>query len=81
MIGEQKMISAQEARIQTLDNSSGKKISELENQINNAIKSGRFCITAEGVLEPTVKKQLENLGYKINCGNKYNEFYYSISWK
>lgn len=78
------MISAQESKIRTQDNIDDftkKKLLELETNIETAIKIGQFATTIDGTLEPYIKSQLENLGYKVDFGSQYNEPYYTISWE
>ena len=48
---------------------------------SDAIADGKFSISEDGCLKPETRKKLEELGYKIETGNQYNESYYSISWR
>lgn len=78
------MITAQEAKIRTQDNIDDfttKKMLEIEGYISSAMKIGQFSTTVDGILEPYIKAQLENLGYKIILGDQYNDYYYTISWE
>lgn len=78
------MLSAKEANIKTLNNikeCTTEELSKLENQIDNAIKNGKFSISNNGYLSFIAKQRLEDLGYKVETGSQYNEHYYSISWK
>lgn len=73
---------ATEAYGRTINNIGNTEILQvIESQIHEAIKNGKFFITNYGVLPTHEKEQLENLGYKVDCGSQYNESYYTISWK
>ena len=77
------MLLAKNANKKTLNNIS-KCVTEeliiLENQINDAIKLGKFYISCTGFLQVETKKRLEELGYDVSVGSQYNEPYYIISW-
>ena len=77
------MLLAKDANKKTLNNIS-KCVTEeliiLENQINDAIKLGKFYISCTGFLQVETKNRLEDLGYNVSVGSQYNEPYYIISW-
>ena len=77
------MLSAKEANEKTLNNISEcvtEELFKLENQINDAIKTGKFFISCDGFLQVETKRKLKDLGYKVEVGSQYNEPYYIISW-
>ena len=77
------MISAKDANTKTLNNITKcitEELFKLENQINDAIKIGKFYISSSGFLQIETKKTLEELGYNVSVGSQYNEPYYIISW-
>ena len=77
------MLLAKDANKKTLNNIS-KCVTEeliiLENQINDAIKLGKFYISCTGFLQVETKKRFEDLGYNVSVGSQYNEPYYIINW-
>ena len=76
--------SASEANKMTnhvIDNCTTQQLAELSKLIRDAIADGKFSISEDGCLKPETRKKLEELGYKVETGNQYNESYYSISWK
>ena len=76
--------SASEAKLmsnQVIDSCITQQLAELSKQIRAAIADGKFSIGLDGSLKPETRKKLEELGYKVETGNQYNESYYSISWK
>ena len=64
-----------------IDNCTTQQLAELSKLIIDAIADGKFSISKDGCLKPEIRKKLEELGYKVETGNQYNESYYSISWK
>lgn len=50
-------------------------------ELSKLIKDGKFSISEDGCLKPETRKKLEELGYKVETGNQYNESYCSISWR
>lgn len=77
------MLSAKDAYKKTLNNITEcvtQELFMLENQINDAIKIGKFYVSCTGFLQVETKRKLEELGYKVNIGSQYNEPYYIISW-
>lgn len=77
------MISASEARKKTennINNCITKELSEIMEQINEAIEDGKFSISNDEYLQSETKQRLEELGYKVKTGSQYNESYYSVSW-
>lgn len=64
-----------------IDSCTTQQLAELSKLIRDAIADGKFSISEDGCLKPETRKKLEELGYKIETGNQYNEPYYSISWK
>lgn len=78
------IMSASEANKMTnnaIDSYTTQQLAELSKLIRDAIADGKFSISEDGSLEPETRKKLEELGYKIETGNQYNESYYSISWR
>lgn len=79
------MITASEARKQTLQNNVTKYENELikiETAIEEAIKNGEYLINLPYKLPDFVEKKLKELGYKVewvHCG--FNECEERISWK
>ena len=76
--------SASEANKMTnhvIDSCTTQQLAELSKLIRDAIADGKFSISEDGCLKPETRKKLEELGYKVETGNQYNESYYSISWK
>ena len=78
------MLSAREANKKTLNNITkciAEELFKLEDQINDAIKVGKFYVSSKGYLQVETKRLLETLGYKVTVGSQYNEPYYIISWQ
>lgn len=78
------MLFAHEANRKTLENITmciTKELSDIEKQINAAIKDGKFQISNSGYLQKRTKIELEAMGYKVETYNQYNESSYTISWK
>ena len=78
------MLSATDANKKTneiINKRFSNEFKEIEEQINDAIQAGRFSITRDGCVHSTIKEELERLGYKVETGNQYNEYYHSISWQ
>ena len=76
--------SASEANKMTnhvIDSCITQQLAELSKLIRDAVADGKFSISEDGCLKPEIRKKLEELGYKIETGNQYNESYYSISWR
>lgn len=76
------MLTANEARKIATDEDKtiSKQFEEVEKYINEAAFNGEFSVHIAGVLHPYVKKYLENIGYRVDTGNQYNDSFYSISW-
>ena len=77
------MISASEARKKTennINNCATKELSEIMQEIDEAIEDGKFSISNDGYLQSKTKQRLEELGYKVKTGSQYNESYYSVNW-
>ena len=76
------MLIASEARKIALneDKAISKQFEEIEKYISEAAFDGKFSVHVAGTLHPYVKKYLENIGYRVDTGNQYNDFFYSISW-
>ena len=64
-----------------IDGRTTQQLAELSKLIKDAIADGKFSISEDGCLKPETQKKLEELGYKVETGNQYNESYYSISWR
>ncbi len=76
--------SASEANKMTnhvIDSCITQQLAELSKLIRDAVADGKFSISKDGCLKPATRKKLEELGYKVETGNQYNESYYSISWR
>lgn len=76
--------SASEANKMTnhvIDSCITQQLAELSKLISDAVADGKFSISKDGCLKPETRKKLEELGYKVETGNQYNESYYSISWR
>ena len=76
--------SASEANKMTnnaIDSCTTQQLAELSKLIRDAISDGKFSINENGYLKPKIRKKLEELGYKVDTCSKYNESYYSISWR
>ena len=78
------LLSASEANKMTnhvIDSCTTQQLADLSKLIRDAIADGKFSISEDGCLKHETRKKLEELGYKVETGNQYNESYYSISWK
>lgn len=64
-----------------IDGRTTQQLEELAKQIKAAIADGKFSINLDGSLDSEIRKKLEELGYKVEIGNQYNEWYCIISWK
>lgn len=76
--------SASEANKMTnnaIDSCTTQQLAELSKLIRAAVADGKFSINKDGCLKPEIRKKLEELGYKVETGNQYNESYYNISWR
>ena len=76
--------SASEANKMTnnaIDSCTTQQLAELSKLIRDAIADGKFSISEDGCLKPETRKKLEELGYKVDTCSKYNESFYSISWR
>ena len=76
--------SASEANKMTnnaIDSCITQQLAEISKLIRDAIADGKFSISEDGSLKPETRKKLEALGYKVRAVTRYNESYYSISWK
>lgn len=76
--------SASEANKMTnnaIDSCTTQQLAELSKLIRDAVADGKFSISEDGCLKPETRTKLEELGYKVETGNQYNESYYSISWR
>ncbi len=77
------MITANEARQQTIKNKDKAVASELNNlekQIKEAVSEGVFSISNDDCLYQDNIEELRRLGYDVHCETQYNEEYYSITW-
>lgn len=73
--------SASEANKMTNHVIFGDQLEDIGEEIRKTIKEGKFFISDTGYLESETRKKLNELGYKIETGSKYNESYYIISWE
>ena len=79
-----KLLSAEESRKradEAVDNALIKELQEIATKINAASKEGNYLYSDDGCLKPKTREKLEELGYKVEVGNQYNQSWYSISWK
>lgn len=79
-----KLLSAEESRKradEAVDNALIKELQEIATKINAASKEGNYSCSDDGCLKPKTREKLEELGYKVEVGNQYNQSWYSISWK
>lgn len=78
------MITASEARKKIEDNfeivSKKEEFNKIEGLINKAINEGQYYVFIDGVLKNTTTTKLEQLGYKIEVGGRYNEKDTVIKW-
>lgn len=76
------MLTADEARKIATDEDKqiSKQFKEVEKYIDEAAFNGYFSVHVAGTLHPYVRKCLENMGYRVETNNQYNDFFYSISW-
>lgn len=77
------MISAEQAREMScmITDSEHKRMDRLEDSIKMAISFGRNYIVTDDVLTSRIRKELENLGYKLEYSySPKNESGYKISW-
>ena len=77
------MISAKEARKQSEQNKQdilNKEMAIIEEEINKAIVKGQDYTYIGSAISSRVKQILEQLGYKVEYGQQYNESYTSIEW-
>lgn len=78
------LMTAEQARQRAKTATSEYEQSQL-NKIMEGIdkESARGCHNyyGDGALRPAVRKKLEELGYDIAIGNRYNEPEYCISWE
>lgn len=78
------MITAEQARqrakaaISEYEQSQFNKIME---NIDKESARGYYNYYGDGALRPAVQKRLEELGYDVSIGNRYNESEYCISWE
>ena len=75
--------SAEEAR-RSVENGVYEKaleqMAKIQTLIFEAISNGKQTVSGDGTLEPSVKKVLEEKGYRCSAGSQYNETYWSVSW-
>ena len=83
MRGGDNMISAKEAKEQSdkmLQADVDEEMTEVENQIKQAISVGELSVYIDTCISKPAKKLLERLGYKVERGIQYNDFYTFIDW-
>lgn len=76
------MISAAEANKKTTEvikQGATVELQEISKEINIAISKGLYQINRTK-LSPTSQKALAEMGYKVESGNHYNNYYYFIKW-
>lgn len=77
------MISAAEARKKTteiIEQGATAELQEISKEIEIAISKGMYQVNKIGILSSISIKVLTEMGYKIESGNYYNEYYYFIRW-
>lgn len=79
------MITAEEARKQTIAVVKSTELSEIEEQVKDAIQRGEFAITVIALSKHTIDA-LKELGYTVECevanpNDRYNDCNgWTISW-
>ena len=77
------MISAKQAREQSehyAEIKLDKEIEIIEQKIFYATIQGKNCIYIEPAISTSAKQMLKQFGYKVECGQQYNESYTNIKW-
>ena len=78
------LITAEQARQRAKTYMSVYEQSQFEQIMENINKEsdrGYFKYYGDEALRPVVQKKLEELGYDVSIGNRYNELEYCISWE
>ena len=78
------MLTAKKAKEMALvnkDNLSAKEITDLEQQINEAVLNGELSISNNSVLQDETVARLIGLGYEVTTDVQYDSSYYTISWE
>nr|WP_297940363.1 hypothetical protein [uncultured Lachnoclostridium sp.] len=71
--------TAYDRTIRNIQNNTTEEMEKVSKEISNAIQKGKFRITLNKLSNES-QKQIESLGYKVESGSQYNEWYYVISW-
>ena len=77
------MINAEEAKRiieQGKYEKANKQWELIEHEVEKTIKEGCRNVSFDGLIEKINKIKLESLGYKVDSGSQYNEYYFSVSW-
>lgn len=78
------IFTASEANKKTkvaIKNNIDNELSYILGEVEKTICKGKFAISIAGILDPSLRNKLEELGYKIKVGTQYNEPYYTINWE
>ena len=77
-------VSAAVARKGTEENirsSCEAEIKLIRNKINDAVSQCEFFISRSGTLKKGTQEWFKSKGYEVRVDTKYNESYWTISWK
>jgi len=77
------MLSAKEAAAKSneiIKQHKTQELSMVDKMISRAISEGERRCDIDGSLSSITKKELKNLGYKVECGTQYNESWVIIRW-
>ena len=77
------LFTAAEARGQTIawqEEIHRKEVTEIETAIKSAIEQGEFKVEISHHVSSVIKERLSKLGYKVECGQQYNETFTIIKW-
>lgn len=72
------MITAVEAATRTIELIKNHEIDELktiDERINKSIKKGERSCYYDGIISSVARQELERLGYRVEVGRQYNEYY------
>ena len=78
------MITAEQARQRakaSITKYEQSQFNEIMENIDEESAKGYYKYYGDEALRPAVRKKLEELGYDIAIGNRYNEPEYCISWE
>ncbi len=78
------IFTASEANRKTkvaIKNNTDNELSYILSEVEKTVCKGKFAVNISGILDPSLRSKLEELGYKIKVGFQYNDPYYTISWE